>query len=266
MATEFMILSVTLLISATVAGSSNWDVHPTPIERLEAEGIVVDVTSASDLLLDSAADSRLRVSAAYTLAQLNDLDQLNGQQAEALSTLFLAASSNDADVKLSAISALGFFPSDQCVDFLRGIVLEDSSAQARRGAVTSLHKIGTPAAASILLIAALNEFETVQTRVSAITAISTIGDQRTLEGITVLTSHEDPNIRTKSALALTRGLESRYVETIVTAAIENELELHVFTYAVERISEIAGRDFSDPIRDGNDSVRREIAEWWAGYR
>ena len=234
--------------------SGNWDVHPTPLERLEAAGVATDVSSVSEVLLDRSRATQLRSLAASGLAQIAD--------DATIPTLITAAGDLNSDVRTAAISALGFIPSDESIPVLRGVIHNDLIPQPRSAAIIALQMIGSDEAAHVLALAALNEYETQRNRISALNAMDQIGSADASSQLVPLVDSNNPNIRGKAALVLSRGIDSRYVDDLVSAALDSDLDPHVYIGVVERLEEISGRKLSQTPGEARSKSQSRIREWW----
>lgn len=238
-----------------------WDVSPTPLEKLAKLGYAYDARAIADLILDQSKDSDVRMLAAFSAAQLADYNLLP--------TLYQAAIEPDISVRTAAISAMGFMPSEKTIPVLKKVLAEDLGEMPRSSAVIVLRQIGTEEAGIVLAHVALNEFESPQTRLSAIDGVEDIDSSKIDGQLIPLLESKNPDIRLKTSVLLTSKYDSRYLPRLVESLSE-DADLAIFARAVETIEQITGQKFSNPITDGPQESRRQILAWWesekSGYK
>src|SRR5262249_40436246 len=141
-------------------------------------------------LLASDKDLRVRVKAAEALADLGDK--------RAVEPLMAAAVAATPDLRAAAVAALGKLGDHGSVDVLFAAA-HDEDRSVRSAAVSSLSQLGI----SVERVSADLASPNWQSRSAALTTLERLGDRRAAPAvIRVLTTDEDPRVRSEAARAL----------------------------------------------------------------
>ncbi|MHB9134167.1 MAG: HEAT repeat domain-containing protein [Armatimonadota bacterium] len=156
----------------------------------------------------------LRESAIRALGQLHS--------ARAIDPLVSALRSIEYPVRLAAVEALGEIGDPMCVEPLMTAFMQDKRHAVRKAAVTSLMKLGSDVAES-LVIALVDE--DAQTRVIAADALGQLADPRTVPSLLSTLRDRNEMVRREGAKALGIIGDPRAIDSLLNVVTDENAEV-----------------------------------------
>jgi HEAT repeat protein len=249
-----LIISSLLFLSASCRAASLWDIHPTPLEKLEQQGYQPTFEVAASLLADVSQSTQVRATAAFALAELASEDGVP----------FLSAATKDTEIEVrsAAAWALGVVPSKGSTRVLEEVLKNDSESEPRAAAILALRHIWTIESASALLVAALNKDESESNRLEAISGIAAFGNSAQVESLESLTKDDNAAVRNKASITLVGKGYDQYLDEVIAIALDRNADFLARLQAIEALERYSGEDFGDPLADPPEVARRKIDNWW----
>jgi len=253
-----VILAPLSFCTAAIAAST-WDVHPTPLDRMNTAGIGLSVAAVAEVLREGQ-DSELRYWSALALAQLED--------AAAIPILIQATDDADLNVRTGASIALGYFPTHESAQALRIIARRDPEFVTRKAAVISLGRIRNGDAALGLIEAANDENESEEIRYHAIYTLGEFADSETLMEINPLTDSSNANIKAITRLSMSKGGVPIEIGDLVQSATDIKIDEFTFLQLVKHLEQKSNREFfrgkDAPIESQTrEKTKQRILDWWS---
>lgn len=235
-------------------GATAWDIHPTPLTRMNEAGVGLSVPSLV-YVLENSSDQELRYWSALALAQLEDR--------KAIPHLISATGDANKFARLGAAVALGHFRAPESTQALRTLAAEDPEYATRKAAVISLGKIRNADAALGLIQTANNEQEPDDIRYQAIATLGEFADRAAMTKLLPLARSTNPNLRAAARLSMSKRGVPVEIKDLIVSTTDSEVNVVTALGLVQHLEEMSGQRFlnADDV-DEVEAARRRVSLWW----